>query len=177
MWRILENRNVKKTLRKTPKAILIKYEAWKRIVELDGPKGLKHIQGFRDESLTGNWKGFRSSRLSLQWRVIYKVVNNELQVFVFEVFIFKVTPMNTSDFKPARVNVSITPGEMLKTLRELQELTQNQLAEATGISQSNISSMETNTKNIGRDRALVLARALKVHPAVILFPDYEVDAA
>lgn len=85
--------------------------------------------------------------------------------------------MNTNDFEPARVNVSITPGEMLKTLRELQELTQNQLAEATGISQSNISSMKTNTKNIGRDRALVLARALKVHPAAILFPDYQVEAA
>ena len=85
--------------------------------------------------------------------------------------------MNTKEFEPAKVNVSITPGEMLKTLRELQELTQNQLAEATGISQSNISSMETNAKNIGRDRALILAKALKVHPAVILFPDYQTEAA
>ena len=85
--------------------------------------------------------------------------------------------MNTEEFEPAKVNVSITPGEMLKTLRELQELTQNQLAEATGISQSNISSMETNAKNIGRDRALILAKALKVHPAVILFPDYQTEAA
>jgi transcriptional regulator with XRE-family HTH domain len=85
--------------------------------------------------------------------------------------------MNTEEFEPAKVNVSITPGEMLKTLRELQELTQNQLAEATGISQSNISSMETNAKNIGRERALILAKALKVHPAVILFPDYQTEAA
>ena len=85
--------------------------------------------------------------------------------------------MNTEEFEPAKVNVSITPGEMLKTLRELQELTQNQLAEATGISQSNISGMETNAKNIGRDRALILAKALKVHPAVILFPDYQTEAA
>jgi len=85
--------------------------------------------------------------------------------------------MNTEEFEPAKVNVSITPGEMLKTLRELQELTQNQFAEATGISQSNISSMETNAKNIGRDRELILAKALKVHPAVILFPDYQTEAA
>ena len=85
--------------------------------------------------------------------------------------------MNTEEFEPAKVNVSITPGEMLKTLRELQELTQNQLAEATGISQSNISSMETNANNIGRDRASILAKALKVHPAVILFPDYQTEAA
>ena len=85
--------------------------------------------------------------------------------------------MNTKDFEAAEVNVSISPGEMLKTLRELQELTQNQLAEATGISQPNISSMETNAKNIGRDRALILAKALRVHPAVILFPDYQIEAA
>ena len=85
--------------------------------------------------------------------------------------------MNTREFEPAKVNITITPGEMLKTLRELQMLTQNQLAEATGISQSNISSMETNAKNIGRDRALILAKALKVHPAVILFPDYQTEAA
>ncbi len=52
--------------------------------------------------------------------------------------------MNTREFEPAKVNITITPGEMLKTLRELQALTQNQLAEETGISQSNIFSMETN---------------------------------
>jgi len=85
--------------------------------------------------------------------------------------------MNTEDFEPAKVNIAISPGEMLKTLRELQALTQVQLAEITGISQSNISSMETNAKNIGRDRALILAKALRVHPAVILFPDYQVEAA
>lgn len=85
--------------------------------------------------------------------------------------------MNTKEFEPAKVNITITPGEMLKTLRELQALTQNQLAEETGISQSNISSMETNAKNIGKDRALILAKALKVHPAVILFPDYQTEAA
>ncbi|MBS1256975.1 MAG: hypothetical protein MAG551_00010 [Candidatus Scalindua arabica] len=44
------------------------------------------------------------------------------------------------------------------------------------MSQSNISALETNTRNIGRDRALVLAKALKVHPAVILFPDYCMEA-
>ena len=85
MWKILEKKSVKKVLRKTPKPILVRYEAWKRIVELGGPDGLRHIRGFRDEALTGKWKGFRSSRLNLQWRVIYKVEKNELQVYVFEV--------------------------------------------------------------------------------------------
>ena len=85
MWKISEKKSVKKVLRETPRSILIRYEAWKRIVELDGPEGLKRIRGFRDESLSGIWNGFRSSRLSLQWRVIYKVAKNELQVYVFEV--------------------------------------------------------------------------------------------
>jgi transcriptional regulator with XRE-family HTH domain len=82
---------------------------------------------------------------------------------------------NRNSFVKAKVNINITPGEMLKTLRELQELSQKDLSELTGISQSNISALETNIRKIGRDRALVLAKALKVHPAVILFPDYQLE--
>ena len=63
---------------------------------------------------------------------------------------------------------------MLRTLRELQEFTQKALAEATGISQSNLSAMENNVSQIGRERALVLANVLKVHPAVILFPHFDI---
>lgn len=81
---------------------------------------------------------------------------------------------NKNDFVRAKVNLKITPGEMLKTLRELQEMTQKELADATGISQSNLSAMENNSSQIGRDRALVLAKVLKVHPAVILFPDFDI---
>ena len=82
--------------------------------------------------------------------------------------------VNRKDFVRAKVNRKITPGEMLKTLRELQELTQKELADETSISQSNISAMENNVSQIGRDRALALAKALKVHPAVILFPDFDI---
>lgn len=82
---------------------------------------------------------------------------------------------NRSEFVKAKVNLGITPGEMLKTIRELQGLSQNRLAEITGISQSNISALERNIRNFGRERALVLAKALKVHPAVILFPDFDIE--
>ncbi len=82
--------------------------------------------------------------------------------------------MNKKEFVRAKVNRKITPGEMLRTLRELQELTQKELADATGISQSNISAMENDGSQIGRERALVLASVLKVHPAVILFPDFDI---
>ena len=82
--------------------------------------------------------------------------------------------INKKEFVPAKVNCHITPGEMLQTLRELQEFTQKDLAAQTGISQSNISAMENNVSQIGRDRALALAKVLKVHPAVILFPDFDI---
>lgn len=64
---------------------------------------------------------------------------------------------------------------MLSVLRKLQELTQADLARMTGMTQANISSMESGRQQIGRDRALVLAKALKVHPAVIMFPNYRVE--
>ena len=80
-----------------------------------------------------------------------------------------------SELAPAGVGVSITPGEMLRTIRELQELTQNELSALTGIAQSNLSALETGARELGRERALVLAKALKVHPAVLLFPDFDVS--
>ena len=83
--------------------------------------------------------------------------------------------INKKDFMPAVDHVKMTPGEMLATLRKLQGLTQEDLAKKSGMTQANISSMESGRQQIGRERALVLAGALKVHPAVILFPNYEIS--
>ena len=47
---------------------------------LSGPSGLRLIKGFHDEALGGDWKGHRSSRLNVQYRVIYRVLA-EIQVF------------------------------------------------------------------------------------------------
>ncbi len=82
--------------------------------------------------------------------------------------------VNKKDFVRAKVNRKISPGEMLKTIRELQELSQKELSELTGIPQSNISAIESNHRQLGRERALLFAKALKVHPAVILFPDFDI---
>lgn len=82
--------------------------------------------------------------------------------------------INKNDFVKAKVHVHLTPGEALKMLREQQGLTQAELASMTGISQSNISSLENNATQMGRERAIVFATALKVHPAVLLFPDYDI---
>jgi len=87
MWRIEEHRDVDKELSggRVPLDILKRYEKWKDIAMLSGPKGLRAIKGFRDEALGGKWKGFRSSRLNEQWRVIYKVVADALLVQVVRV--------------------------------------------------------------------------------------------
>ena len=55
------------------------------IASISGPSGLRLIKGFHDESLRGDWKGCRSSRLGDQFRVIYKVVNNEVIVQVVSI--------------------------------------------------------------------------------------------
>lgn len=85
--------------------------------------------------------------------------------------------LNLKDFVAGYDPVSMEPGEMLATLRQLQGLTQAALAKKARMTQANISSMESGRQQIGRDRALVLAKALKVHPAVIMFPNYRVVAA
>ena len=87
MWRIEEHRDVDKELssRRVPLEILKRYEKWKDIAALSGPQGLRAIKGFRDEALSGEWKGFRSSRLNEQWRVIYQVVAEVLLVRVVRV--------------------------------------------------------------------------------------------
>lgn len=82
--------------------------------------------------------------------------------------------LNKNDFVKAKVHARLTPGEALKMLRELQGLTQGDLAKKTGISQSNISALESNARQMGRERAIVFAKALKVHPAVLLFPDFDI---
>ena len=84
MWRIFEHRNVQRRIRKIPEDILKRYEKWKDIVEFSGPSGLRLIRGFNDESLRGDWKGHRSSRLGDQFRVIYRIEKKELFVMVIE---------------------------------------------------------------------------------------------
>lgn len=85
MYAVLEHKGVAKTLKKTPLEIRKNYLAWKRIVELEGPQGLRVIKGFHDEALKGEWQGFRSCRLNRQWRVIYKSDKEQLIVYVVEI--------------------------------------------------------------------------------------------
>ena len=78
------------------------------------------------------------------------------------------------DYRPAKKRVVVTVGESVRILRELQELSQNQLSEASGISQATISAIENDRVRLGVERAKVLGKALKCHPGVLVFPGWEV---
>lgn len=76
-------------------------------------------------------------------------------------------------FRPAKKRIEVTVGESVRIVRELQELSQNQLSELTGISQATISAIENGRVSLGVERAKVLAKALKCHPAVLVFPGWD----
>jgi len=78
-----------------------------------------------------------------------------------------------SQFRPAKRRVNVSVGESVRIIRELQELSQNQLAQLTGIPQATISAIENDRVRLGVERAKVLARSLKCHPAVLVFPGWE----
>ncbi len=82
--------------------------------------------------------------------------------------------MVRSQYRKARRRVDVSVGESVRIVRKLQELSQNQLAEVSGIPQSTISAIENDRIKLGIERAKVLARALKCHPAVLVFPGWEI---
>jgi transcriptional regulator with XRE-family HTH domain len=78
-------------------------------------------------------------------------------------------------YQRAKRRVDVSIGESVRIVRELQEMSQNELAALTGIPQSTISAIERDRVNLGVERAKVLARALKCHPAVLVFPGWDVS--
>ena len=84
--------------------------------------------------------------------------------------------INKKDYRKAHRRVEVSVGESVRIIRELQELSQTALAELTGIPQSTISGIENNRIKLGVERAKVIARALKCHPAVLVFPGWDLLA-
>jgi transcriptional regulator with XRE-family HTH domain len=84
-----------------------------------------------------------------------------------------------SDYRAAKQHIVVSVGESVRIIRELQELSQNQLAKLTKIPQATISAIENDRVRLGVERAKVLARALKCHPGVLVFPGWKLpnDAA
>ena len=78
------------------------------------------------------------------------------------------------DYRKAKKTVEVSVGESVRIMRELQEISQSQLAGLTGIPQPTISGIENDRIKIGIERAKTLALALKCHPAVLVFPGWEI---
>jgi plasmid maintenance system killer protein len=85
MWIIQEHIGVRKCCERAPKEVVRKYELWKDIVFRHGLEKLNEFPGFHDEKLRGQRKNQRSSRLNLQYRVIYTVNRDTVTVFVLEI--------------------------------------------------------------------------------------------
>ena len=78
------------------------------------------------------------------------------------------------NYTKAKKQADVSVGESVRILREFQELSQNELAEISGIPQSTISAIENDRVQLGVERAKVLARALQCHPAVLVFPGWDI---
>jgi transcriptional regulator with XRE-family HTH domain len=78
------------------------------------------------------------------------------------------------NYRQARTRMPVSVGESVRIIRELQGMSQNELAQHTGISQATISAIEHDRVRLGVERAKMLARALKCHPGVLVFPGWVV---
>ncbi len=81
-----------------------------------------------------------------------------------------------NEYRPAKSRIAVSVGESVRIIRELQELSQNQLTQLTGIPQATISAIENDRVRLGVERAKILARALKCHPGVLVFPGWELSS-
>ena len=80
-----------------------------------------------------------------------------------------------NDYRKAKKQVDVSVGDSVRIIRELQELSQNELAKLTGIPQSTLSAIENNRVNLGVERAKILSRALSCHPSVLVFAGWDID--
>ena len=80
-----------------------------------------------------------------------------------------------SEYSKAKRDIEVSTGESVRILREFNGMSQNELSAASGIPQSTISAIECDRINLGVERAKQLARALKCHPAVLVFPGWDIE--
>lgn len=85
MWYVHEHHKLNKVVEKLPLQVVKKYELWKSIVFRHGPDKLREFPGFHDEKLKGEREGQRSSRLNIQYRIIYTADKDEVSVYVIDI--------------------------------------------------------------------------------------------
>ncbi len=85
MWSVTKDDKVQRALDRLPPEIHLKFQKWKDTASELGPLGLRHVRGFRDHALKGQWQGARASRLNNKWRVIYYLRPEQMNFRVLEV--------------------------------------------------------------------------------------------
>lgn len=79
---MIERDGVDKTLAKAPQHIYRKYQLWLDMMRDHGPEAIREWRGFKDHALKGEWAGYRASRLSKLYRVIYRIERLRIMVIV-----------------------------------------------------------------------------------------------
>jgi plasmid maintenance system killer protein len=92
VWAVVEAKAATKAIDRLPPQAAEKYAFWLAVVQQSGPQGLRAVTGFHDEKLSGKMSHLRSSRLSLQWRIIYSVQASTVTVTVEQVTLHKYKP-------------------------------------------------------------------------------------
>jgi hypothetical protein len=76
-------------------------------------------------------------------------------------------------FSPARTHAALSVGRVLRLTREFAALTQVGLSRLSNVPQSTIAALEGDRIRLGVERAKRLAAALQIHPASLLFPNWD----
>lgn len=82
MWAVVENRAAAKVIDKLPAHVAEQYAFWCAVVRQSGPQALRAFKAMHDEKLRGPLAHWRSSRLTQQWRVIYRTDKSSLTVYI-----------------------------------------------------------------------------------------------
>lgn len=85
--------------------------------------------------------------------------------------------MGSKKYVSEKKHASLSVGEAISMLRELKGWTQEELAKKSGIASTNISRLENDHMDLGKQRAIALAKAFEIHPATLMFPDFPMEHA
>ena len=82
MFEVYVSKKAEKQLKKIPRHIVVQFDLWVQVIELDGHEAMQKMKGYRDHPLKGTLKGFRSSYLSKSYRVIYSLDEGKKPIVV-----------------------------------------------------------------------------------------------
>ncbi len=77
-----------------------------------------------------------------------------------------------NDFLPAKKHIAVSVGQSVRIVRELQGMSRMELASRTLIPEPTLALIERDRIALDIEHAKTIARALKCHPAVLVFPGW-----